>query len=567
MSDDRGKTYPPRLQRALDSGAYASRPPARPCAVPTYGEDGLTRCVAVDLDPDRGDVERDAQLITARVRAAGGHLVADTSPSGGQHLYLLLQAGVDVDEVLRVLQGWQADCPSLDPAPMQSAHAGLIAPPGAMHKSGRGIRQLLTPWPDVQALIEHPNPPRVWQQLLTAAPPRRRAPVAAAALVEAVDPITHAMAEKYVAIAQSGDASGYASPSEARQAVCWSAAAAGLSLTDIARRIHTGAWPGLAGLYARYAPHQRHHALTRDWRKATALVEKQRATRRGDQPDRQYNTRGLPTHPPARTTGYSGIRDWDNVLAHAERHQLASEPSKILLLRAMGQAAQRRGQPIVEDGVRALSLATHLDIGTVSRGLAELRDTAMPLIVRTHDARGYHADRYELTIPEQLHTLTRQRWRRGRLRALHPVFRVLGRTAGFVYEALARASTPIGALDLLDRVPYVAKSAVDDALATLAGHGLATARRAGRRTLWTLGDSCPDTVAELLGADLIHRALVRRYRAQRQAFYALVLDWIAQRALHRRTEPLDDPDPPPPSEPGELLVSILGAHCIQQPHP
>ncbi|OYO21487.1 hypothetical protein CGZ93_10440 [Enemella dayhoffiae] len=517
--------------------------------MPTYGSDGLTRCVVADLDAERGDVDRDAQLIEIRVRAAGGYLIADHSP-GGRHLYLLLREGVPADEVLQVLQGWQADCPSLDPAPMRSAHAGLIAPPGALHKSGRGHRQLTTSWPDAQALIDQPNAPTVWQQLLATAPKRRLSsqtagPSQQTPLREAVDPITHGMGAAYVAIAQTGDTSAYPSPSEARQAVLWSAAAAGLSLTDVARRIHTGAWPGLAGLYSRYSPHHRHNALARDWRKATALVEKHRADRARNRPDRQCNTRGQETHPPA-PTGHRGVRDWDNVLAHVERHQLSADPTKILILRAMGQAAQRRGEPQIIDGVRALSLATHLNIATISRGLSELRDAEEPLVTRTAEAHGFEADTYQLVIPDTLRHLTRQRWRRGRLRALHPAFRALGRVAGFCYEALARADTGLGVLDLLERVPYASKSALDDALATLAAHGLATAHRAGRRTLWSVGPESADGVAEQLGADTVHRALVRRYALERALFHAVLLDWWATRGAWWTREPPDEPDPPPP---------------------
>ncbi len=76
-------------------------------------------------------------------------------------------------------------------------------------------------------------------------------------------------------MAQTGlyDTNRYASDSDARQAIVTGAAAAGLQLVDVERRMMQGTWPGLASFYARYASRHRVPALRRDWINAVALPE------------------------------------------------------------------------------------------------------------------------------------------------------------------------------------------------------------------------------------------------------------------------------------------------------
>ncbi len=60
-------------------------------------------------------------------------------------------------------------------------------------------------------------------------------------------------------------------------AVMTAAAWAGHTLTDVITRLHTGAWPGLASLYARYRTRTRTRtkAIRNDWIKAHQLIAKQ----------------------------------------------------------------------------------------------------------------------------------------------------------------------------------------------------------------------------------------------------------------------------------------------------
>ena len=76
-----GHTYLRRWERPL-----TARLPAVPAAVPIYSAAGDTRVLVVDLDASRGGrdaVRRDAAAVTELVRAAGGRVITDESPSGG----------------------------------------------------------------------------------------------------------------------------------------------------------------------------------------------------------------------------------------------------------------------------------------------------------------------------------------------------------------------------------------------------------------------------------------------------------------------------------------------------
>ena len=127
-------------------------------------------------------------------------------------------------------------------------------------------------------------------------------------------------------MAQTGlyDANRYASDSDARQAILAGAAAAGLELTDVERRMMQGTWPGLASFYARYASRHRVPALHRDWLNAVSLPEQK--------PRIQGQEITMPVNPPQASQihspqGYKGtpissnpdaehrfIRTWRNAL-------------------------------------------------------------------------------------------------------------------------------------------------------------------------------------------------------------------------------------------------------------
>ena len=570
VSREGGRSYPASRQRPL-----AQRLPSQPAAVPTWRADGTTCLVVCDLDTKLGDVTADSDALVAAITQAGGRALVDQSPTGGRHVYLLLAQPVSKPDVDAVMDGLASQFTSLDPQPMRSIASGLIRPPGSPHKRG-GHQQLLTPWDEALDILHHPNPATVLQSLAERypAPPRAVPPADDTALIKGPSkPLTG----RWAVVARDGDTSGYPSPSEARQAVVWACVASGWSFAQLAQRLAAGQLPGLSGLYHRYAPHQRHQALSRDWHNAVRFEETRSRSRKRSK-THVCNTRGQETHGgtpmPSLNSGSSDYRDvraWVTAMRWAEQHR-AMEPSSVLVLRALAQAAQREGHLGVAVGVRALALATHLDPATVSRHLHLLRNQEDPLIVRVGLAKGIEADAYALVVPDALSQLVeRTPWERGRVRALHPVFRALGHTAGFVFEALSTARGPLQLLEIAARTPWWSLSAVRDAMRTLAGWNLAVLTSDG----WILGPESPDTVAAITGADQEHQEAVQTYRTQRRAWWA----WLRRR--HTVREPLEPPPdddyapPPPPdldlatvdppwrgsmpSRAEDLLMSVLGA--------
>lgn len=176
ISRDGGRTYPARHARPLPAD-----PPGQPCTVPVYDPGTSTgRMLALDLDPARGDVDHQAAVLGQLLEHHGARVLADVSPSGGRHLFVLFSAPLPWRELRDVARALSQRLPAVDPAPMASL-GGQISPPGARHKSG-GWRLLSMPLEDARAAAGHPNGPEVWAALLTefAAELRRVAPAEAA---------------------------------------------------------------------------------------------------------------------------------------------------------------------------------------------------------------------------------------------------------------------------------------------------------------------------------------------------------------------------------------------------
>ena len=160
-----------------------AEPPGQPCTVPVFDPaTGTGRMLALDLDPARAgrdvddaavehrhehraaEVQAQAEALAELVARCGGQVLADVSPSGGRHVYVLFAAALPWLELRDVARALALRFPAIDPAPMSSL-GGQISPPGARHKSG-GWRVLSTPVDVALAAIEHPNGPEVWAALL-----------------------------------------------------------------------------------------------------------------------------------------------------------------------------------------------------------------------------------------------------------------------------------------------------------------------------------------------------------------------------------------------------------------
>jgi DNA-binding transcriptional ArsR family regulator len=541
------------------------------------------RMLALDLDPSRirisadvddraiqdghehgadpaAEVAAQAASIAGLVARCGGQVLADVSPSGGRHVFVLFAAALPWRELRDLARAIALRFPAVDPAPMCSL-GGQISPPGSRHKSG-GWRLLTTPPGDARAAVERPGGPEVWAALLAEfaaelqqverAPEGRGDDQAVPELDDAGVPwIPRSggrapLGAELDQVARTGrwDRSRYPGRSEARMAVLAAAAARGWQLADVRAAAGSGAWRGLAQLYERRSePGRMARLLPCEWRKATGFVS-------GEKNVRHRPTSDSTSRPPAASDGpsaeYGLIRQWMTAIGCA-----LEDPERVrawggrvitvrLVLLALGQAAMVSGSSVLEFGCRNLALHAALSHRTVARVLELLRNEPDPLVDLVSRRQAARADRYQLRIPAAYAESVRWRRRRaGRVDAIHPVFLALGGTAGIVHQVLdgteARGAE-------VARAARLSPSAASAALRVLAEHGLAERGRSG----WRRGDASLDDVAESTGAAGIHRERAERYRRDREGWRARLAQY--QAARHRPVSErdgwlsLDDPD-------------------------
>ena len=226
----------------------------------------------------RADAKRLARWLTAH----DARFLSDVSPNGGIHLYIPIADRIPYDTAREIVEALAASHPTLDPSPHRSIKTGCIRVPGSAHKSG-GHQQLTTPLSVAYDVLRRPNPAAVLAALRS-----DLAPQIAAWRARQTDPAPWVdttpaavdtgpagrLSPRVRAVAETGqyDPARYASASEARQSVITAAVRQGWALRDVAVRLADGRWPGLASLYARYSPTQRHGALARDWHTAQRFV-------------------------------------------------------------------------------------------------------------------------------------------------------------------------------------------------------------------------------------------------------------------------------------------------------
>ena len=556
ISHDGGRTYPARHARPLPAD-----PPGQPCTVPVFDPgSGTGRMLAIDLDVSRGDVDHQAAGLCQLLERLGAQHVADVSPSGGRHVYVLFAAALPWLGLRDVARALALRFPSIDTAPMSSL-GGQISPPGSRHKSG-GWRVLSTPVDIALAAVEHPNGPEVWAALLAdlAAELRQiergtesRDQVADEAELDdtGVPWVPRLggrapLGPELEQVARTGrwDRSRYPDRSAARMAVLNAAAARGWQLDEVRSAIASGAWRGVAGLYERRSePGRLERLLPYEWRKSIGKIS-------GEENVRQWHTSDGTSRPPADESvlaaEYGHVRQWMTAILCA-----AEDPERVkgwggravavrLVLLALGQAAMVSGSSTVEFGTRNLALYSALSHRTVSRVLRILRDEPDPLIDLVTPRRLARADRYALRIPDRYADSVRWRRRRaGRVEAIHPAFLVLGGTAGLVYEVLGRDEAR-GAE--VARASRLSASATSAALRVLAEHGLAERGPGG----WRRGAVALADVAESTGAADLQREREERYRQDRESWRARLRQYQGAKRLPVTSRdgwwPLDDED-------------------------
>ncbi|MGC0239553.1 MarR family transcriptional regulator [Arthrobacter sp. SD76] len=540
LSKDGGKSYPQKHERNLTETL-----PSVPAAVRIFGKDGT--CAAIFLDFDSSIAGED--WVHADVRAAQTWLhsvearwIEDYSPNGGRHIYVPLAQRVTFSEARDLVEALGTRYRTLDKTPHQNLLHGCMRTPGSPHKRG-GHQELAMSLSMAYDIVRRPNSATVWaamtkdlaaeikavralRQEATFTPETAPAPV--------VDQPVGRMTRAMQVLAQTGiyDANRYATDSDARQAVIVGAAAAGLELVDVERRMLQGTWPGLASFYARYAARHRLPALRRDWMNALAYLSKNPANRNG-----KNNVRRSPTSLPDTQAGplkssnpitnpdaeHQYIRSWRSALRIREVNyqQSRSGMARRMVLRALGEAAHKTGSRFIEFGVRSIAVATGLDHTTVGLHLRELRAEKDPLVTLVEEARGTKGDLYMLTVPDELKTVAEEAsWQKGKIHGLRPVFRELGLPAAFVYEALEH-SPALSTTEIVD-VTRLSRSTVHEALEILAAWNLIS-RNAGRAWSMVAATSLKQ-LAERFGVVEAVAVQVQRYRTDR----IIWREWLAK---------------------------------------
>lgn len=572
--------------RSVDERPLTDVVPTSPAAVRVYGPDGACATLCFDLDIKHGGAEavtRDEARLVAWLEECGARVITDASPTGGRHVYVPLTdrlSHADARELVEALAGM---FPTLDPSPHRSLRTGCIRTPGARHAASWGHQQLTMSLNRAVDVLHRRNDAHVVQamqirlrreiaawraaQTLTAVPYLPDNTTAAAGAADAPG-ARRGLSGRILRIARDGETTGYASGHEARQAVLTAAAAAGWSFVDVATRVESGRWPGLAGLYARYSPRSRPGALGRDWRKAQAFAARTR-TKLQSTPHKEpldearnntvhrSNTSVPESHGGKNTRldddEHAFIRTWRAALRTTELHRLPGRKFYVarFLLRALGEAAHKNGNRVVQFGTRALAVATGVEHTTVSVLLHQLADAGW--VDRLEEGRGEHADTWILTLPADLTDIAPGlRWDRGRVHALRPAFRELGHVAALVFEAVetGRART----IAEIVTTTAISRRAVHDAVDAL--------------TAWQLLDRSPDgltahpsrllAVAEHLGALDVVTAQLRRYVRQRAAWHA----FLARHDEEANSRDVADDDaeiwwwPPDDAAPGWSLLDL-----------
>lgn len=551
LSKDGGKTYRDSGERDL-----TDRLPSFPAAVLTCGRDGLVRTICLDLDASRGgqeQVDADYRRLRQWFSRNDVRWIEDQSPSGGRHLYIPLNFGVPFTDAKEFAQALAKRHLSLDAGPHENAQTGAIRVPGSPWKKG-GYQKLTMNLNLAYDIGKSRNTWTQWVRLtsgladeLAAVRQRRLEPLELLETDEASLPLEggkRRLPAFKEDTARTGryDPTRYATPSEARLGVLASAAAAGWELTDVRRMMHQNIWTGMTAFYSRYSPANRNETIRKEWRKAVDHVRsfrKKNGTKNQENTNRHKSYTSQPdTHPPALTllpqagteAEYRFLRSWRSALAVYEKSLLGSRPGIgfRLLLRALGEAATKKGSRFIEFGVRSLAIATGTHESTVARQLRALVSVETPLIRLAGEAKGARADLYELVIPDNYRELAETKaWKPGKIHALRPVFRELGVVPAFVYETLEQSDSPLIGAEII-RASGLSPRAVAQALEILAAWNLIH-RQDGCWEVVTTTNLA--VLAERFGVLESIGAQMKRYRGER----AIWQQWLTKRTLSRQT--------------------------------
>ena len=120
--------------RALSASA-----PTQPWAVYLAGADQRFRLLAFDLDAhgNPAAADRDANVLAGLLSDVDlPHVLCESGPTGGRHLWIGLAESVDAETVATLARLARHLCPTLDLSPLTNPVTGCVRPPGAPHRAG-----------------------------------------------------------------------------------------------------------------------------------------------------------------------------------------------------------------------------------------------------------------------------------------------------------------------------------------------------------------------------------------------------------------------------------------------
>ena len=516
-----------------------------------HGVDGTVRTLCLDLDTSKARkavVDDDARRLGDLLHAAGLAYVEDQSPSGGRHLYVPLQEPLTAAEARQLVEALGRHATSLDPSPHQNVVHGCIRVPGSAHKSG-GHQRLVTPLTDAYGILTRRNPASALAALRKALAPelyrleqKRRAEIRAATATAAVQAVATSGAaptagsERPLRLtARTGlyDTNRYASDSEARMAVLNHFAACHWTLDQV-RAGMADQYAGLAALYDTKTD----RLLPVEWAKAqaftaTTVPAKTPAQRTGNKTVHKYDTSptsltgGRPkptTHQGPQLSPLSIhqlVNDLENVLYALLDYRFMERAregiSLRFLIRAVLAYMRTMETNILDVGCRTFALALGKNHDTIARLLPVLEHASAGILTRIDRGRGRNADTYAVQLPQRFEHLARDlTWRKGKIHAIRPVFRVLGDVSALAFEAIERGRHSPTTADLT-RTTGISRRALTDHLARM--ESLQMIRRHHGR--WELvATTNLAQIADRLGATEDREVQLTRYRKERAAWHA-----------------------------------------------
>ncbi|WDF35186.1 hypothetical protein PTW37_17070 (plasmid) [Arthrobacter agilis] len=523
-----------------------------------HAVDGSVRTLALDLDTSKARksvVDDDARCLGEILHAAGLAYVEDESPSGGRHLYVPLQEPLTAAEARQLVEALARRAVSLDPSPHQNVVHGCIRVPGSAHKAG-GHQKLVTPLTDAYGILTRRNPATAVANLRTALAPelyrieqqrrtQERATAATAAL-NAIATVAAASAgseRPLRSVARTGlyDTSRYASDSEARMAVLNHFSACHWSLEQVQAGMD-GQYAGLAALYGTKTD----RLLPVEWAKAQAFTAttapaKTPAQRTGSRTAHKYNTSPTyltggspnPAPRPSQHSIHQLVNDLENVLYATLDYRLMERGREGIHLRFLVRAvlAYMRSMEtdILDVGCRTFALALGKSHVTIARLLPVLENASAGILTRIDRGRGKNADTYAVQLPDHFQQLARTlTWRKGKIHAIRPVFRVLGDVSALAYEAIERGHRSPTTADLA-RTTGISRRALTDHLAAMETLQMIR-RHHGRWEVVTTTNLAQ--LADRLGATEDREAQLTRYRKERAAWHA----WLDRNLIPQLNE-------------------------------